>query len=158
MDSANTLILHRDLKPANIFIDIYYEPHIGDFGLASNRGKDALSSGQGLVGSPLYMAPELNDDAYQKERLDHNLSLYTEQVDVYAFGLTVYEMVIGQRPVRKLGRVEVTFEPRENFPRMQENVSEKLKTLIFNCTNVEYQKRPSAQEILATVQELYPPI
>ncbi|KAJ3099568.1 Interferon-induced, double-stranded RNA-activated protein kinase [Phlyctochytrium bullatum] len=38
----NNDIIHNDLKPQNVFIDTYNKPHIGDFGVATNRGEPLL--------------------------------------------------------------------------------------------------------------------
>jgi serine/threonine protein kinase len=70
--------IHRDLKPENIFIDGRYRIRIGDFG--SSRLFDAGVT-MTSVGTPLYMAPEAGD------------SHYDCKVDVYSFGLIMYEIV-----------------------------------------------------------------
>jgi serine/threonine protein kinase len=76
-------ILHRDLKPANILLDEHGYPQIGDLG--SSRLGDLGLTMTAQVGTPLYMAPETYDDCD-----------YTQAVDVYAFGLMLYELIVGQ--------------------------------------------------------------
>ncbi len=75
-------VLHRDLKPANLMIDGQGQVRITDFGLAAIAG-DAQ---QLHVGTPAYMGPEQlrGEEA-------------TQQSDVYALGLVLYELFTGRR-------------------------------------------------------------
>lgn len=75
-------VLHRDVKPANVLIDENGTAQVTDFGLARNTSDDPTMT-QTLSGSPRYMAPERftgQSDA---------------RADVYALGLTLYEMIAG---------------------------------------------------------------
>ncbi len=91
-------VVHRDLKPANIAIGPGGKPKILDFGLAHNRTIDLSGStgpltveGEGaarvVVGTPHYMPPEL--------LLGHFLD---ERGDIYSLGVTLFELLTGQRP------------------------------------------------------------
>ena len=73
-------IVHRDFKPDNVLLNTFYEPVIGDFGLSSHGTSEDTNVGGG-VGSPLFMAPEL-----------HLQDTVTRKVDVYAYGVTLYQM------------------------------------------------------------------
>lgn len=79
-------VIHRDIKPSNIIVsDDMTKCTIVDFGLAMG-GSDLHNTQTGaLVGTPLYMAPEV----LQGQRA-------TKQSDIYAFGCTVYETLTGQ--------------------------------------------------------------
>ena len=72
-------VLHRDIKPANLMIDIRGFVWVGDFGLAVAR-EDASGGRASLAGTLRYMAPE---------QLEGQVD---ERSDIYAFGLTLYEM------------------------------------------------------------------
>lgn len=80
-------ILHRDLKPENILIDDDYYPRVCDFGLSKCFSKSLSKSIQlsmsGNFGTPLYMAPELFDDA----------ETFGPGLDVYSFAIIAYEIV-----------------------------------------------------------------
>ena len=77
--------VHRDIKPANILIGRDGEVKLVDFGLAEILATNAYAGGAGTYA---YMAPE---DFAEEDRSD-------SQSDVWAVGVTLYEMVAGQRP------------------------------------------------------------
>ncbi len=84
----NRGIMHRDIKPANILLDDEGTVFLADFGLAASIDKieaGAVPSAYG--GSMFYMAPE----QWQNKPLGQ----YT---DVYQLGVTLFEMLTGQRP------------------------------------------------------------
>jgi len=82
-------IIHRDLKPSNILMDTIGIPRVMDFGIAARVEDGSEGESQGLMGTPAYLAPE-----YVKNKT------ISEQVDVYAAGLILLEMVTGQRVVK----------------------------------------------------------
>ena len=74
-------LLHRDIKPSNLLLDLQGTVWVTDFGLAKAEGTDALTQTGDIVGTLRYMAPERfrgQGDA---------------RSDVYALGLTLYEML-----------------------------------------------------------------
>ena len=77
--------VHRDIKPANILIGRDGEIKLVDFGLAEILATNAYAGGAGTYA---YMAPE---DFAEEDRSD-------SQSDIWAVGVTLYEMVAGQRP------------------------------------------------------------
>ena len=83
-------VLHRDLKPANVLIDDDGLVRITDFGIAIPRTAASLHM---LTGTPGYMAPE-------QRVLGTVLS---EQTDVYALGLVLYELLVGQYAFSRSG-------------------------------------------------------
>ena len=53
-------IVHRDMKPANLVLDEEGHLKLVDFGIARiEEGKSAITRPQSLIGTPLYMAPEI---------------------------------------------------------------------------------------------------
>ena len=77
-------IVHRDLKPENIMIAPDGGLKVMDFGISRSYAEDSTMTGS-VVGTPAYMAPEQAEG----KTLDH-------RVDVYAFGLILYEMFTGE--------------------------------------------------------------
>ena len=76
-------IIYRDLKPENVLIDVDGYPVIADFGCSKFCPNKAYT----FVGTPNYVAPEMITNA------GHNRG-----VDIWAFGVIVYEMVSGEHP------------------------------------------------------------
>src|ERR1043166_824539 len=85
-------IIHADLKPSNILATADGEPHVLDFGLAKLQGENNLAvSRQGRVraGTPPYMSPE---------QVEGNRDTLDIRSDVYALGVILYELLLGQSP------------------------------------------------------------
>ncbi|MHC4605968.1 MAG: serine/threonine-protein kinase, partial [Planctomycetota bacterium] len=81
-------VIHRDVKPANLLITRKGVVKVADFGLAKVLAEDAqiTMSGQAL-GTPAYMCPE----QAAAEPMD-------ARGDIYSLGVTLFEMVTGERP------------------------------------------------------------
>ena len=59
-------IIHRDIKPANAFLDAHDNVKLGDLGVAKQL-EDESNQAQTLLGSPLYIAPELLKGQYGRK-------------------------------------------------------------------------------------------
>lgn len=78
--------MHMDFKPENVLVTRNASVRLVDFDLARPRpGKPEKSSKN--PGTPAYMAPE----QLQRQPFDH-------RVDIFAFGVTAYELLTGQKP------------------------------------------------------------
>ena len=78
-------IVHRDLKPANIFIENGLVK-VGDYGLCKFISGSQRNAQTQSVGTVHYMAPEISTGNYNK------------QIDIYASGVILYEMLTGRVP------------------------------------------------------------
>lgn len=78
-------IVHRDLKPANVFTDEGVVK-IGDYGLSKFISCSRRSGQTESVGTFHYMAPEIGRGSYGK------------QIDIYALGVMLFELLTGQVP------------------------------------------------------------
>lgn len=79
-------ILHRDIKPANILLDENDFLYLADFGIATYIGESAVEANGRVMGTPMYMAPEL---CYGHASIGS---------DIYALGVLLYQMLTGQTP------------------------------------------------------------
>uniref|UniRef100_A0A8C3YAW8 non-specific serine/threonine protein kinase n=1 Tax=Catharus ustulatus TaxID=91951 RepID=A0A8C3YAW8_CATUS len=76
-------MIHRDLKPVNIFLDSDDHVKIGDFGLATDYPANAVSNLTGMVGTALYVSPEVQGSTK---------SAYNQKVDLFSLGIIFFEM------------------------------------------------------------------
>jgi len=93
-------VIHRDIKADNILVRIQangkLQAKITDFGIAkiikdSAEPQIHLSlSDKTIIGSPIYMAPELIDPEHYGQ--------YDHRVDLYSIGITLYYMLAGKPP------------------------------------------------------------
>jgi serine/threonine protein kinase len=78
--------MHLDFKPENVLITRNAAVRLVDFDLAQPRPEKPKKFSRN-PGTPAYMAPE----QLQREAYDH-------RVDVFAYGVTAYELLTGQKP------------------------------------------------------------
>lgn len=78
--------MHLDFKPENVLITRNGAVRLVDFDLARPRPKKPAKF-SGNPGTPAYMAPE----QLRRECFDH-------RVDIFAYGVTAYEFLTGQKP------------------------------------------------------------
>ncbi|MFO0983283.1 MAG: serine/threonine-protein kinase [Planctomycetota bacterium] len=82
-------VVHRDVKPSNIMITPEGRVLLLDFGLAYERGVSRMTRSGSQLGSLVYMSPE---------QLRGEASTIDERTDVYAFGVTLYELLALRAP------------------------------------------------------------
>ena len=84
-------VLHRDIKPSNVLIGEFGEVYVADWGIAIRKLTAGQQGKRSLVGSPVYLAPEMvtGDDALMDER-----------TDIFLLGSTLYELLTGSPPWR----------------------------------------------------------
>jgi len=136
-------VIHRDLKPANIMIDGRGKVRITDFGLAGVAG--SLDAEGASAGTPAYMAPE------QLKGKDASV-----QSDIYALGLTLYEVFTGKRvfeaaTVADLRRAQEHSSPT-NPSLLVKDIDPLAERVILRCLEKDPAKRPaSALQVAAAL-------
>jgi serine/threonine protein kinase len=90
-------VVHRDIKPENLLVDRWCRVKVLDFGLARVDGLHSITRVGTVVGSLYYVSPE--------QLLGRQVDGRT---DVYALGVSMYEMLAGQRPFRGRTLTEMT--------------------------------------------------
>jgi eukaryotic-like serine/threonine-protein kinase len=135
-------IVHRDLKPENIMITPEGQALIMDFGIArGNAGTTETQAGV-IMGTLEYMAPE----QAAGRAVDH-------RADIYAFGLIVYDMLLGR--MRTKGRDNPMTELLDRVQRAPEpprgtraDVPEGLERIVMQCVQPDIDKRPATTAAL----------
>ncbi|KAG7559929.1 Protein kinase domain [Arabidopsis thaliana x Arabidopsis arenosa] len=136
-------IVHFDLKSDNLLVNLrdLHRPicKVGDLGLSKVKCQTLISGG--VRGTLPWMAPEL---------LNGISSLVSEKVDVFSFGIVLWELFTGEEPYTDLhygaiigGIVSNTLRPQiPNFCDMD------WKLLMERCWSAEPSERPSFTEIV----------
>lgn len=95
LDHAHTQgVVHRDLKPANLIIDPEGRAHLIDFGIARFFDDTTVTKTGTVVGTPMYLPPELLTGRISADHLS----------DIYSLGLVFYELLTLQRPIEATTR------------------------------------------------------
>jgi len=135
-------IVHRDVKPTHILVSVDGRVKLTDFGIAKGVFEDREAVSLYMVhGSWGYMAPErLNDEPD------------TPAVDVYALGLTLFELVTGKPMVMsrhpykhdRAMRKQLTFlQPSGVDPQH----GEALRALVERMCRFEPEERPTPTDV-----------
>lgn len=144
-------IIHRDIKPANIMIEEETgEAVLIDFGIAKDIvGGTRLTNTGAFLGSPGYMAPEQFTDS----------SKVGPEIDLYAFGVVLYEMLTGELPFRGNNCMEVMnahqVKPVPNVRDANPALPVGMEDILFKAMakNPGYRYQ-NAQEFLKDLQEV----
>lgn len=120
-------IVHRDLKPGNIFDDAG-AVKIGDYGLSKFIAASRRSGQTESVGTCHYMAPEIGKGVYGKE------------IDIYALGIILYEMLTGRVPFDGETSHEIIMKHLTDNPDLA-GVGEPYRTVIQQALRKDPEKR-----------------
>jgi serine/threonine protein kinase/WD40 repeat protein len=137
-------VLHRDVKPANLLLDLRGTVWVTDFGLAKATDADDLTQVGDVVGTLRYMAPERFDG--------HG----DARADVYALGLTLYELLTLQPAFRAENRAKLVEQviaasppkPRSVNPAIPKDLETVVLKAIARDPAMRYQSATELSEDL----------
>nr|GMD27545.1 Serine/threonine-protein kinase CTR1 [Ipomoea batatas] len=131
-------IVHFDLKSDNLLVNLR-DPHrpickVGDLGLSKVKCQTLISGG--VRGTLPWMAPEL---------LNGSSSLVCEKVDVFSFGIVMWELLTGEEPYADLhyGAIIGGIVSNTLRPPVPESCGADWKSLMERCWSAEPSERPS---------------
>ena len=124
-------IVHRDVKPSNIMIENGSTVKLMDLGIARMGGGNKYSS-YGFIGTPQYAAPE------QILRDTDNTEI-NAQTDIYALGVTYYELLTGKNPFK----TDVEAEMLSRQINMKLPYDKRIPRRLFNVISKATEKKPA---------------
>ena len=141
-------VVHRDLKPQNLLVDKNDQIYVCDFGLAKSfeEGAIGMTRTGAFLGTPRYMSPEQVEGKPADGR-----------ADLYAFGLILYEMVVGDVPFTGESTLKVMYQRIQEKPKspkiLRPDLPNWLVKIIMRCLERDPNDRyQNAYEILADLQ------
>ncbi|KAK3026833.1 hypothetical protein RJ639_040734 [Escallonia herrerae] len=169
-------VVHRDIKPSNILLSSKKTPKLCDFGLATWTPAPSIpflcKTVKGTFG---YLAPEY----FQHGKV-------SDKTDVYAFGVVLLELITGRKPIEakrgpgdenlvlwvqltlnirtgerakpllQQGAIEELLDPRVKCSQKNTKQIARMVQAAAACINSEEARRPSIDEITATLTGVEP--
>ena len=128
-------LIHRDLSTDNILVTPDLRVKLIDFGIAKAVGVTTVTTRNTSLGKEFYIAPEVEIGVGNTP---------STSVDIYSFGVCLYEMLMTLRPEKERVRVLKQFhrnlhQLHSSFP---DEVPDELKQLIVHCVQREPRDRP----------------
>ncbi len=134
-------VVHRDVKPSNLMVTRGGRVLWVDFGLASDIDSQVAPAQQRLtrtglrVGTLAYMSPE---QLRGERRVD-------PRTDVFALGVTLYELLAGKLPFDESAQVRRTegagFGVPRDLRRIDSRISRELETVVQTATALDPKER-----------------
>ena len=135
-------VVHRDVKPDNVWLAADGSAAVGDFGIAHLLGADRLTADGVVVGTVRYLSPE---------------QIRGEEVgpssDLYALGVTLYELVTGRPPFQAKDATQVLTQHLTSVPvppsELEPAIPDELERLILTLLAKDPQLRPASADAVA---------
>jgi len=127
-------VTHRDIKPANIMVTPHGMVKLMDFGIAKSTGDMQLTRPGTTIGSVYYISPE----QVRGDTVD-------ARSDIYSFGVTLYEILTGQKPFQADTSYSVLYAQLNTAPTPPLQVNPSLPPELSGIILHAMQKDPAAR-------------
>lgn len=137
-------VIHRDIKPSNVMVSTKEQVKILDFGISYQVTKSMtqLVGDSHTSGTWPYMAPEQISNRFGREN---------EQVDVWGFGVTMYQLLTGELPFKDKDQIK----DKEEKPFEPQGISKKSRDIVMKCLEKDREKRfKNMGEVLNALNEV----
>jgi predicted Ser/Thr protein kinase len=147
-------VIHRDIKPDNIMVmgeESVEAVKLMDFGIARLRDVGAasrLTRADVIMGTPAYMAPEQAEGAE-----------VSEQTDIYALGIVLYEMLSGSVPFKASTPSAVLVKQIQEAPvplrKLRREIPASIERVVMQALEKKPQKRQrDMREVVQGLQKV----
>lgn len=128
-------VVHRDIKPSNIMVENGNNVRLMDLGISRVNGGNKFSQ-YGFIGTPQYASPEQIKRSEGAGESDINATS-----DIYALGITLYELLAGNNPMDKGNDAETLAAQISDKLPPTNKISPRLMRVIWKATEKEQAKR-----------------
>jgi len=137
--------IHRDLKSLNILLTRDLTPVITDFGFTKFTVNDMTAVTMTIVCSAPWMSPEMIEG--------YTGMLYSNKIDIYAFGIILYEILACSRPYPDLTPYQILlFVLQGGRPTINSAWNTGLSNLMMSCWHQDPQQRPASDEVVKVLK------
>ncbi|GLU21928.1 hypothetical protein SLE2022_380380 [Rubroshorea leprosula] len=137
--AASIAIYHRDVKSSNILMDGKYKAKVADFGASRSIATDQTNLTTNVKGTFGYLAPEY----FQS-------SQFTEKSDVYNFGVILFELLTGEKPISLAGA-----EEEETRSLASHFILSMDENSLFNILDAQVRETSAHEEITKVAKLAY---
>ncbi len=132
-------IVQRDLKARNVLVDASLNAKVSDFGLSRVMTETGADGNLTACGTPAWTAPEIV-----------RMEAYTDKVDVYSFGIILWELITRQEPYGGKRGVQIAYAAAEQGkrPEIPSYVPRNYSVLMQECWADRPADRPTFNQIL----------
>ncbi|CAI5454732.1 unnamed protein product [Caenorhabditis angaria] len=138
-------VIHRDLKAGNILLTNDAQVRLADFGVSANL-KNEREKRDTFIGTPYWMAPEVMMCETFKDQPYDCIS------DIWSFGITLIEMVLGEPPHSEVSPMRVLIKVQKSPPPTLEpsaNYSNDFRDFLAKCLVKNPAERLSANSLFS---------